>query len=159
MPVPSQPASNSDRSFVLTRQSVWDPRGGWSSPAVRRLVEGIPRQGPDLKRDLTPHSDGRVHLWRDCIVSARLRYQRMGDMQMYGFAQLSERGGPVVFTWCSRSGEFCVTSPEPSPEVNPVVMRIGVLGLDGFEKCNGSIWHSHKRIPRRSSTTYVKSEV
>jgi hypothetical protein len=68
-------------------------------------------------------------------------------MQMFGFAQLSDLGGRFVGRRRSRYEEFCATSPEPATEVNPVVMGRGVAGFEGLEKCNGSIFHSHKRIP------------
>jgi hypothetical protein len=68
-------------------------------------------------------------------------------MQMFGIAQASEHAGNYVRVWCSRCEGNCVSSPAPSPEANPVAMRTGILGLDGLEKCNGSICHSHKRTP------------
>jgi hypothetical protein len=68
-------------------------------------------------------------------------------MQMFAFARASELADNGVGVWFSRCEGSCVTSPEPSPEANPVEMRTEVLWLDGVEKCNGSISQSHKRIP------------
>jgi hypothetical protein len=89
----------------------------------------------------------QANLWRDCIVPDSIVYQWKRDMQMFRIAQASELAGSDVGVWCSRCEGICVTSPEPSPEANPVEMRAEVLWLDGLEKCHGSIWHSHKRTP------------
>ncbi len=80
-------------------------------------------------------------------------------MQMSVCAQYSLGAGAAADVCCARDAVNPVSGLELSIEAISVVMRTDFAGLDGLEKCNGSISASHKGKPRRSLKTYVKSEV